>query len=107
ADFGLIFCTKCGATLRPPVPLVTSRKLEVNEKKRQGGGSFSSRGVLLVFSISALADFAWSMSDGRSVVESVLTAILGLFGTSWYLLTMWASSHNDPNDPSVPARWVP
>jgi len=70
---------------------------------KQQRGSFSKRGVLLVFSLCALADFAWSMLDGRSAVESVISAILGLFGTVCYLLTIWASSHNDPNEP---ARWV-
>lgn len=57
-----------------------------------------------MFSLCALADFAWSMFRVRSVVESVISAILGLVGTGWYLLAMRASSHNDPNEP---ARWVP
>jgi len=61
---------------------------------RQRSGSFSSKGVVLVFSLCAFADFAWSMLDGRSVAESVSSAILGLVGTGWYLLTMRASSEN-------------
>jgi hypothetical protein len=79
----------------------------MNDTKQQRGRSFSSRGVVLVFSSCALADFAWSMFDGRSLAESVISAILGLVGTGWYLLAMWASSHNNPDDPNEPARWVP
>ena len=67
----------------------------------------SSRGVLLVFSLSALADFLWSLLGKRSAVESVISGVLGFFGTGWYLLIMWASSHNDPDNPNEPARWVP
>ena len=62
---------------------------------------------MLVFSLCALADFAWSIFDGRSIAESVISAILGLVGTGWYLLAMWASSHNNPDDPNELARWVP
>jgi hypothetical protein len=79
----------------------------MNDTNQQLGRSFTSRGVVLVFSLCALADFAWSMFDGRSVAESVISAILGLVGTGWYLLAMWASSHNNPHDPNEPARWVP
>lgn len=79
----------------------------MNDSKQQRSRSFGSRGVVLVFSLCALADFAWAMFDGRSVAESVISATLGLFGTGWYLLVMWASSHNDPEDPNEPARWVP
>jgi hypothetical protein len=80
----------------------------MNDTKQQRSGRFiTSRGILLVFSLSALADFLWSLLGRRSVVESVISAILGLFGTGWYLLAMWASSHNNPDDPNEPARWVP
>jgi hypothetical protein len=79
----------------------------MNDTKQQRGRSSSRRGVVLVFSMCALADFAWSMFDGRSLAESVISAILGLVGTGWYLLAMWASSHNNPDDPNEPARWVP
>ena len=79
----------------------------MNDTKQQRGRSFSSRGVVFVFSLCALADFAWSMFDGRSIAESVISAILGLVGMGWYVLAMWASSHNDPDDPNEPACWVP
>jgi hypothetical protein len=79
-----------------------------NEAKQQKGGTFiTGRGVLLVFSLSALADFVWSLLDKRSVVESVISAVLGLFGTGCYLLIMWAASQNEPDDPIEAARWVP
>src|SRR5947209_5697917 len=105
AETGRIFCANCGAALRetPLIPQTVQ-----NEAKQQRGGTFvSSRGVLLVFSLSALADFLWSFLGKRSVVESVLSAVLGLFGTGWYLLTMWVASHNDPDTPNELARWVP
>jgi hypothetical protein len=34
--------------------------------------------------ISALADFLWSLLK-RSIVESVISAVLGLFGAGYYL----------------------
>ncbi len=74
---------------------------------RQRSRAFSSKGVVLVFSLCAFADFAWSLLRGRSVAESVGSAILGLVGTGWYLLAMRASSKNDSDDPSGPARLVP
>jgi hypothetical protein len=105
ADAGRIFCVNCGAALRP-TPLIP-QSVENETKQRPGGAFISSGGVLFVFSLSALADFFWSLLDKRSVVESVISAVLGLFGTGWYLLIMWASSHNDPDNPNEPARWVP
>jgi hypothetical protein len=79
----------------------------MNDTKQQRDSSLTSKGVLLLFSLCALADFAWSMFARRSVAESVISAVLGLFGTGWYLLAMWASSQNDPDDPNEAARWVP
>jgi hypothetical protein len=105
ADTGRIFCANCGAALRaaPLIPHTVQ-----NETQNPTGRTFmSSRSILFVFSLCALVDFAWSMLERRSVVESAISAILGLFGTGWYLLTIWASSHNDPDDPIEPARWVP
>ena len=105
ADTGRIFCANCGAALRT-APLI-SQSIE-NETKQQRSRTFiSSRGVLLVFSLSALADFLWSLLDKRSIVESVISAVLSLFGTAWYLVIMWAAVHPDPDSPSEPARWVP
>ena len=60
-----------------------------------------------MFSLCALADFAWSMLDRRFIAESVISAILGLVGTGWLLLATWAPSHEDADDPNEPARWVP
>jgi hypothetical protein len=77
------------------------------DSQNQRSGVFTSRTVLLVFSICALADFIWSMLESRSVIESAISALFGLVGTAWYLLVIWASSRNDPNDPNEPARWVP
>jgi|1186.fasta_scaffold234571_2 hypothetical protein len=105
ADTGRIFCVNCGAALRA-TPLIP-QSVENETQQRRDGTFISSRGVLLVFSLSALADFLWSLLGKRSVVESVISAVLGLFGTGWYLLIMWAASHNDSEDPIEPARWVP
>jgi tryptophan-rich sensory protein len=80
---------------------------DTNDTEQKPGASLSSRVIVFGFSLCALLDFAWSMFQGRSVVASVIRAILGLFGTGWYLLTMWASSHNNPDDLNEPARWVP
>lgn len=71
----------------------------MNNIKPWGGNP--TRVLLLVLSLCALGDFAWSMFKGRSITESVICATLGLLGTGWYLLLMWGSSHNDPD------RWVP
>ena len=51
----------------------------------------------------------WIQGNVRTAFRrrSALSAILGLFGTGWYLLTIWASFHNDADDPIEPARWVP
>ena len=73
----------------------------MNGKPRQGP-AFTTRALVLVFSLCAIADFGWSMFKRHSVAESVISATLGLFGTAWYLFIMWGSSHNDPDD-----RWVP
>src|SRR6185312_17228117 len=50
-----------------------------NQQRRR---SFGSRGVLLVFSICALADFVWTLLEKRSVAEAAVSAVLGLFGTA-------------------------
>jgi|tagenome__1003787_1003787.scaffolds.fasta_scaffold20530245_2 hypothetical protein len=75
--------------------------------KQQRGGTFTSRDALHVFSFCALAAFVFSLLEKRSVVESVISAVLSLFGTGWYLFIVWAASHNDADDPIEPARWVP
>jgi len=60
-----------------------------------------------VFSLCALFDFGWALFEKRSVVEATISAILGLFGTGFYLLIFWAAKDNDPDDPNWPARFVP
>ena len=79
----------------------------MSDTKLRRGRWLTGKVVLLVFSVCALLDFAWSMFGKRSLAESIISAGLGLFGTGWYLLAMWASSQNDPDDPNEPARWVP
>jgi len=81
--------------------------VDVNNTQQQRGRNSTSRGVLLVFSICALADFVWALVDKRSLAEAVISAILGLFGTAIYLLIDRAAEKNDPDDPNWPQRMVP
>lgn len=74
---------------------------------KQHRRSNTGGGVLLVFSLCALADFVWALLEARSLAEAAGSAILGLFGIAWYLLICWAAEHNDPDDPNWPARLVP
>jgi hypothetical protein len=46
------------------------------------------RGIVLVFALCALTDFVWSYVKGRSIIEAVVSAVLGLFGTAWYLFLL-------------------
>jgi hypothetical protein len=71
-------------------------------RNRNAVAALAVEALCLCSRCAALADFAWSMFDGRSVTESLISLILGLVGTGWYVLAMWASSHNDPDDPNEP-----
>ncbi len=99
-------------TIPPTTLILLTARLEFNpwemdnpspidDAKQQRHPAFNKRTILLVFSLCALVDFAWSMFRGRSAAESAITAVLGVLGIGWYLLIMWGSSHNDPD------RWVP
>jgi hypothetical protein len=79
----------------------------MNGTKQQRGRRFGGRGLLLVFSLCALADFVWTLLQERSLAEAIISAVLGLFGTAWYLVIYWAAEKNDPDDPNWPARMVP
>jgi hypothetical protein len=83
ADTGLIFCTKCGATLRPPVPLVTSPKLDASPARKT-----SANAILAIFLACAAIDFIWGYIHERSVVAGVVAIVLGLFGTAWYVFLL-------------------
>jgi len=80
ADTGLIFCAKCGATLRPLVPLVTPPKLDTAPAK-----ATSAKAILAIFLGCATIDFIWGYIHERSVAAGVVAIVLGLFGTAWYL----------------------
>jgi len=60
------------------VTLIRSEAGPMND--RVGG----AKGILIVFSLCALFDFAWSYISGRSTIECVISVFLGLFGTAWY-----------------------
>jgi hypothetical protein len=83
ADTGLIFCTKCGATLRPPVPLVTSPKLDAAPARKT-----SANAILAIFLACAAIDFIWGYIHERSVVAGMIAIVLGLFGTAWYVFLL-------------------
>ena len=86
ADTGLIFCTKCRAVLRPPVPLVTSPKEDTAPTK-----STSAKAILAIFVGCAAIDFIWGYIHERSLIAGVVAIVLGLFGTAWYafLFGVW------------------
>jgi hypothetical protein len=47
------------------------------------------RRVVLFFTLCALFDFAWNYFQRRSLIEGVISAVFGLFGSAWYLLFFW------------------
>jgi hypothetical protein len=79
ADTGLIFCTKGGATLRPPAALVTSPKQDTAPAK-----STSAKAILGIFIGCAVIDFIWGYIHEHSLVAGVVAIVLGLAGTAWY-----------------------
>jgi hypothetical protein len=79
----------------------------MSRTKAQRSRILRGRGVLLVFSVCALADFVWALFEKRSLAEAAISAVLGLFGTALYLFIYWAAEKNDPDDPNWPARMVP
>jgi hypothetical protein len=48
-------------------------------------GRLTLKGILLVFALCAIGDFAWGYIDGRSTLAAVIFVVVGLFGTAWYL----------------------
>jgi len=61
----------------------------------------SARAILLFFSLCALGDFVWGLIRGRSIVEGVISAALGLLGTAWFVFLFWLSTKDKPkSDPS-------
>lgn len=42
----------------------------------------------MAFSLCALFDFVWSYVTQRSIAESAFCAVLGLFGTAWYVFLL-------------------
>lgn len=86
SDTGVIFCKNCGATLRPGVSLI--------QPIAQGGvpnridKRISAKGVLLIFLLCALSDFAWGYFKARSLPAGVISVVLGVFGTTFYAWLM-------------------
>jgi hypothetical protein len=59
------------------------------------------RAVLLIFLGCALCDFLWGYIGQHAILAGVIGAILGLFGTTWYLLFYWISGKgNKQNTPT-------
>lgn len=69
--------------------------------------------ILLIFSLCAIGDFVWNYVKGRSIAEGAVSAVLGLFGTAWYVFLFLGSrkdkaeSDNSSDDPRQMGRWVP
>ena len=63
AEVGQIFCKQCGATVRPPVPLVTSvaESPSAQSKRQWISWKWSLVAVVLLFGY-----FAWQMRSGMS-----------------------------------------
>jgi hypothetical protein len=80
---------------------------EMHDAQTRRSRILSRKTILLTLALFALGHFAWSMFHSRSIVESAVSAILGVLGLGWYLLITWASSLNDPDDLKGPARLVP
>lgn len=73
-------------------------------KERAG----TAKGILIVFSVCALADFAWSYIIGLSIVECVISVLFGLFGTACYVLLLRSrKNESETEDPHNPAGRAP
>jgi ribosomal protein L40E len=83
ADVGLIFCKKCGATLRPPAPFISSPAPDAKRPR-----TITAKAIVLVFSLCAVADFIFGYIHERSVPAGVISVVGGLFGTAFYLLVL-------------------
>jgi membrane associated rhomboid family serine protease len=51
--------------------------------------SISGKTILLIFVLCAAADFLWGYFNGHTLGAAVIAAILGLFGTAFYVF--WLS----------------
>jgi hypothetical protein len=57
--------------------------------------------VVIVFLLCAVGDFIWGYVHQRSVFGALVCAILGLFGTAFYMAIIWSSRDKDePRDSS-------
>ena len=79
----------------------------MSDTKTQRRRGLSGKNILLVFSLCALFDFVRTLLAKRSFAEAVISAVLGLFGTAFYLFILWAAKDNDADDLKWPARFVP
>jgi O-antigen/teichoic acid export membrane protein len=74
------------------------------------GPMFSLRATVIVFFVCAIFDFALSYHDHRSVSAAIISAVGGVFGTTFYLLLLglaWKYESKPTDDPREMARWVP
>jgi len=61
--------------------LVTSPELDTTPAK-----TTSAKAILAILLGCAAIDFIWGYIHEHSVVAGVVAIVLGLFGTTWYLL---------------------
>ena len=75
--------------------------------------SNKARDIVLIFFACAIVDFIWARVKGRSAVEAIACAILGLLGTAWFLYRrdiigehkLGSKSSDQQSD--GPPHWVP
>jgi hypothetical protein len=98
AEIGSIFCKKCGATLRPPVPLVLSPSQEGNSLPK----TVSAKAILLIFAVCAVSDFILGYLHERTFPAGIISVVGGLFCTAFYVLRLkwFMEDHKNPTDPS-------
>lgn len=93
AQIGMIFCRKCGATLRPPVRLIPS---PVQDVGRLPSTRSTTKAILFIFSLCTVSDFVLGYIHERSIPAGVISVVGGLFGTIFYLfLWKWMWKDND------------
>jgi len=86
AEAGLIFCKKCSATLRPPVPLVASTPKSVHTD----GPIYADAIGLVLIAVHLTVLFWWLVpDDGTRFIAGIVAygVLVGLALAMWYILT--------------------
>ena len=98
ADIGLIFCTKCGATLRPAVPLT-----KLTPMAKEHNGQMRRPTPLAFFLICGVVDFVFGCIKWHSVLSGVGAVVGGLPLTALLFLLFrasWKGNHGSKVPPN-------